>query len=499
VLDGNNGMPWELFPPFAMRAAVERFHQGPRHTRIFNHSINTAGYCRSRYMSAWAAEIDLLSSAYDVLVVQSAGNLQISGPGPYLGVRDHLIAGREYPAYLYEPSARIANPAQSLQALTVGSVPYGALEAGAWHSFAQESGHPSSFSRSGFGIWNVIKPEVVEYAGDAIRTDNAPPDVQIGGRINAACPELVRSTKFPPGPAYDRDQAGTSFAAPKVSRIAAQIQRLLPDEQTLLYRALIVQSARWPDWAEALLAELRQIDATRDPARRQHLLFELSQIIRCIGYGVPDEARATANDDHRTTLITTGDTPIRARECHIYQVPIPPQLRRQGDEFDICIEVTLSYVAQPRRTRRNLRRYLSTWVDWTSSKLGENLNDFRLRAMKEDDASAAEESGSVLPWTLHENPNWGYVRDTKRSSGTVQKDWAVVKSNTLPDHFCIAVVGHQGWSHDPDSTARYAMAVTFEILGKEIAIYDPLRLAVQDLQVEIEAEAETEVEINVEG
>ena len=65
-----------------------------------------------------------------------------------------------------------------------------------------------------------------------------------------------------------------------------------------------------------------------------------------------------------------------------------------------------------------------------------------------------------------------------------------MKSNTLPSDFCIAVVGHQGWSRDPDSTANYTLAVTFEILGQEIAIYDPLRTAVE-LQ-ELEAEAETE-------
>ena len=65
-------------------------------------------------MSAWAAEIDLLSATYDVLIVQSAGNLPTSGPVPYIGIKDHLDAGRTYPTYLNEASARIANPAQSL-------------------------------------------------------------------------------------------------------------------------------------------------------------------------------------------------------------------------------------------------------------------------------------------------------------------------------------------------------------------------------------------------
>src|ERR1019366_5048250 len=109
--------------------------------------------------------------------------------------------------------------------------------------------------------------------------------------------------------------------------------------------------------------------------------------------------------------------------------------------------------------------------------------------------------GSTLPWTLNESTITGFIRNTKRNNGTVQKDWAVVKSNTLPNDFCIAVVGHEGWSHDPDSTARYTLAVTFEILGQEISIYDPLRtsiLELQELETEVQAEVEAEAEAEVE-
>lgn len=497
VLDDNNRMPDEVFPAEAMRTAVERYHLGPRTTRIFNHSINAYGYCRLRYMSSWAAEIDALSNQHDVLVVQSAGNIRPTGPMPYPGVKDHLAAGRTYPEYLYEPAARVANPGQSLQALTVGSIAYDVFEAGNWRSFATEPDFPSAFSRSGPGIWNVIKPEVVEYGGDFIRTNNQPTDVQGGGGIPAACPELVRSTMFPPGPAADRDATGTSFATPKVARIAAQLQRLLPAEPTLLYRALLVQSAQWPAWAEGVLSQLRAPNGQLTPAMRQQLLDDASQIIRCIGFGIPDETRATVNTDHRTTFITSSETPIHAGECHIYQVPIPAALRQQADEYDIRIDVTLSYVAQPRRTRRNLRRYLSTWVDWVTSKLGEGLNDFRVRAMKDEENEGEPLPGSTLPWTLQDSSTTGLIRNTRRNSGTVQKDWAIVKSNALPDHFCIAVRGHQGWSRDPDTTARYALAVTFEIVGQEISIYEPLRTAVIELQTQIETEVEVEMEVEV--
>jgi hypothetical protein len=495
VLNDACQMPVELFPPAALRAAVERFNDGVRKTRIFNHSINSTGYCRTRYMSAWAAEIDSISAQRDVLVIQSAGNLPDNGTPPYIGTRDHLIAGRDYPHYLTQPSCRVANPAQSLQALTVGSVAYGPFADSDWRSFAADPGHPSAFSRSGFGIWDVIKPEVVEYGGDCLRNGSAPPDVGTPVQGRSCYPELVRSTLYPPGPAADRDEVGTSFAAPKVARIAAQLQRILPDESSLLYRALIVQSATWPDWAARLIAQLTDptlgLDQPTTDLLRQQALAALMQI----GFGIPDEARATTNTDFRTTYISSGEQFIHAKECHIYQVPIPQELRRQADEFDIKVEVTLSYVAQPRRTRRNLRRYLSTWVDWKSSKLDEPLDVFRRRAIKDDDEGSGADEAQVFPWVLHENPKWGVIRGAKRNGGTVQKDWAIAKSNRLPDHFCLAVVGHNGWSHDPDSAASYSMAVSFEILGQEIPIYEPLLVAVRELQAEIEAETEAEIEV----
>src|SRR5690606_6716107 len=126
-------------------------------------------------------------------------------------------------------------------------------------------------------------------------------------------------------------------------------------EPALLYRALVVQSARWPEWAERLLEQQRALGAG-EAERRAWLQERVGELIRTIGFGVPDEARATANTPHRTTLITRGSTAICARECHVYLVPIPTALRRPGEDFDVRIDVTLSYVAQPRRTRRTVRR-----------------------------------------------------------------------------------------------------------------------------------------------
>jgi hypothetical protein len=496
ILNENSRMPLDLYPPEAIRAVVKRFHLGPRATKIFNQSINAAAACRLNRMSAWAAEIDALSERYDVLIIQSAGNLSFNGPNSQPGIRDHLLAGRDYPTYLLERSSRIANPGQSLQALTVGSVAYGELQNASWKTFATNNGDPSAFSRTGPSLWNIIKPEVVEYGGDDVRSLHGS-DVNTGARVAGAAPEMIRSTAFPPGPAFSRDDTGTSFAAPKVTRIAARLSSLLPEHPALLYRALIVQSARWPAWAEQKINQIRSLPAGEDDALKNQLVTDVSNLIRSIGYGIPNDERATTNTDHRVTAITSDAVRIHARECHIYQVPIPEQLRGVADEFDVRIDITLSWVAQPRRTRRRLRRYLSTWVDWKSSKLGEGLKDFCARALKSPDDMPEGIAGSTLPWTLQKNPDHGYVKEVKSNSGTVQKDWAVVKSNTLPDHFCIAVVGHEGWSRDPDSTARYALVVTFEVVGQEVAIYEPLKIAIEALEAESGLDLESEIEVEI--
>ncbi len=476
VLDDECRMPNEVLPPALIRDVVLHYHNGPRNTRIFNHSINADAPCRRKHMSAWAAEIDRLSNEHDILVIQSIGNLRPSHPAPQAGVTELLSTGKVYPDYLSEDCCRLSNPAQSFQALTVGSVAYNLYEQDDWRSFASQPGEPSAFSRSGLGIWDSIKPEVVEFGGDLLRTPGNTPSVTAPGHAKECYPPLVRSTLHG-GPAFDRDDIGTSYAAPKVTRIAARLQSVLPEESCLLYRALIVQSARWPDWANSLSKEQK------------------SSLMKRIGYGAPDLERATTNTPYRTNFITAGEQEIKQGGCHVYQVPIPHEIRRAGADYNILVEVTLSYAAEPRRTRQTHRGYLSTWLDWVSNRKDETMESFIPWALKGEEQ--IEREGKSLGWVVAARSGDGQVTDIRRSVGTVQKDWTYIKSHSLPENFCIAVRGHKGWSKDPDNTASYTLAVTFEIVGKEIEIYDPLRTAVLELQAELgEIETEAEVEID---
>jgi hypothetical protein len=478
VLDANCKMPLTMLPAAVIRDVISHFNRGQNPTRIFNHSINSTVASRTRHMSSWAAEIDQLSHDRDILVLQSVGNIRPANPVPNPGVAEHLAVGKSYPNYLSEPASRIANPAQSLQALTVGSVAYDSVSVAGWQSCARQDGEPSAFSRSGPGIWDTIKPEVVEYGGDYMIDGSTPPSVTYPTACASAYPVLIGSTLHG-APAVTQDAVGTSYSAPKVARIAARLATVMPINSCLLYRALIIQSAQWPAWAETL------------PMQEQ------INVLRRLGYGLPNMSRATENTEFRATFTTSSDLTLGTKQCHVFQIPIPPELRTPGGEYDIRIDVTLSYSATPRRTRRSSRGYLAVWLDWIASQRGESAGAFMNRALATDDDADGDRNGE-LPWTIHPMTQHG-LSGVRRNRGTVQKDWAIVKSNALPDDLSIAVRGHQGWSHDPDETATYAIAVTFEIIGQEIPIYEPLRTAVLNLKSIVEVESEAELELEVEA
>lgn len=397
---------------------------------------------------------------YDVLFVQAAGNVDTDTIAAY------IQAGYPYPDYLERELCRICDPGQSLQALTVGSVALSDYQTEDTEALGGKD-HISAFSRSGPGIWDVVKPDVVEYGGTMVvpkeghLTFTTPKEV---------CPELVR--KSPVGPAYSKDQVGTSFAAPKVTSIAAKIEYLYPEAPALLYRALVAHSARWPEWVKN--------DSTK-----------YVEALRRMGYGIPDATRATRNDEFRITLLTEELREIGEGEAHVYRIPIPEELSSVGEENDILIEVTLSYAAKPRRTRRSVKRYLSTWVDWCCSRSGESFETFSRRIY--ETGRSTNDDGNFI-WTIGDATNHGQVDNFSNKNGTLQKDWTIIKSNELSDAFCIAVRGHKGWGSL--FKAKYSLVVSFEAIEQNVPIYEPIRTA---MEVEIEnSEIELELSSNEE-
>jgi len=250
----------------------------------------------------------------------------------------------------------------------------------------------------------------------------------------------------------------------KVSHIVAQLLKLYPAEDVNLLRALVIKGARLPN-----------------------VFFEKPTLksVKHFGYGIPSLERVTKNTHQRVTFYNVGE--IRAEEGHIYSLNIPAFLRSQVEEYDILIEVTLSYSAKVRRTRHKTKSYLATWLDWTSSKIDEPLADFKDYILKEIEKGKtnydAERRKTMkhLNWKINSDTRWG-VEVISRANSTVQKDWTIIKSHDLPSEISFAVRGHKGWDK-MYSEIPYSLVVSIEILNSNLEIYEAIRI---ENEVEIE-------------
>lgn len=461
ILNGRNQLPMDTNPCQVITEIIKTFFiDTTDRTKIYNHSVGESTPFdgeQFKHMSFWAAKMDELSYDNDILFIQAAGNI------PKEVIKAMIVSlNKSYPLYFSEKPARLSNPAQGLQAITVGSISHSDFEDDDYVAIGKR-GEISSFSRIGPGIWDSIKPDVVEYGGTHIinKGDNSLTTNK------DVCTDLIRTS--PQGPAHARDGIGTSFAAPKVAYIAGAIQKVMPDAPALLYRALIAQSARLPRDICRMTTDQKQMT------------------MRQMGYGLPDIKRATQNNDYRATFVTTTTIEIGAGEAHIYPICIPDTLRNIGDDYNILVEITLSYAAKPRRTRRGVRGYMSTWLDWICSRIGETEDVFKQRIFETD--KSIQDDGT-FKWAIREQNNWGDFKGFNRKGQTLQKDWCIVKSSQLNDAFCVAVRGHKGWGSL--FKAKYALAISFEAIDQNIEIYEQIRLA--NIRVEVETD-EVRVEL----
>ncbi len=435
VLDKHNRL-MDSFPASLMETIVNDHSD----CKAYNMSINASESYPSKHMTAWAASIDTLSHNKRRLFVISAGNIQPET------ITKHVQNGLHYPEYFKEQDCKVAEPAQSLFSLVVGSINHTDFEDENWKQIGSKN-DVSAFSRNGVGIWGSIKPDVVEYGGGLVELKGIPS--RINQNENTSI-ELTNTTLFGAPAVGRKSNAGTSFAAPKVTNIVGQLLNIYPDEDINLIRGLIAHGAQLP--------------------KGKHLTPSIIDIQQ-YGYGIPSLERVTRNSEQRITFYNTNT--LGADEGHIYSLKIPEILRDPGSDVNLLIEVSLTFTAEIRRTRQKTKSYLSTWLDWISSKLDESFDDFSQRAVKElhDNDITPNETGGVIRWMIRENKDWGAIKEITRTNSTLQKDWAIMKAYEMPEQLCFSIRGHKGWDKNKNKVP-YAFIVSIEAIDKDLPVYN---------------------------
>ena len=266
---------------------IEQSLRGNPTVKIWNCSFGTPKPGSPDLFGMMARELDVLADRHGVLFVIAAGNYAAAPLRCWPCTHDY--AGED----------RISEPAESVRALTVGSVAHiDALVA---------TGEPSPFTRRGPGPAKTPKPDITHYGGNC----------DANGAFGGAG---VRSI-LPGG--IIGESIGTSFATPLASALAANVWQALERNKTTVR----------PDIVKALMIHAAAINAPkRNPDEHNYH-----------GFGVPDSVLETlfCADDCFTLMFDAELFDGQIWEKTPF--PIPACLHPDGTHFRGEIILTLVY------------------------------------------------------------------------------------------------------------------------------------------------------------
>ncbi|MCI5145662.1 MAG: hypothetical protein D3923_09050, partial [Candidatus Electrothrix sp. AR3] len=227
-----------------LKDAVESFLSNPEyHIRVVNISLGNPNEVWHKHYSRQkplAALIDELAFTFPhVVFVVSTGN---QSPLNFYDSVSEVV--ENYPRYLIDNEGfNIINPSSAALALTVGSIAgqtrfekdrYGRPEQ--IKTPIAQPHQPSPFTRTGCGINGMVKPELVEYGGNLILSEQYGRITEdTGGKLallnNKVTDDILQ---------FD---IGTSFAAPKVAHLVGKIANHFPDKSANFIKNMLLVGA----------------------------------------------------------------------------------------------------------------------------------------------------------------------------------------------------------------------------------------------------------------
>lgn len=429
--------------------------------------------------SSWSAELDqFMSGAEDGLqrlFVVSTGNNDAISPNLELWDLVH--------------TAQVEDPAQAWNAITVGAFTEKTTNDDPdfedWTPFSR-SGDISPASRSSIG-WRwasqaPYKPEVVAEGGNRLVSPDAT------SVTDAPAVSLLTTSGRSTGQLFETS-ADTSAASAQVSHMAAVLMQDYPAYWPETIRGLIIHSA---EWTNRMREKFGTLQGEHNARRCKEVM------LRTVGYGVPNLARARHSTNHQLTLITqnslqpftrpTGASESKdatLHEMHLHALPWPLEaLRALPAELDVKLRVTLSYFIEPNPGRRGYRQrysYQSHGLRFEVIRPGQSLDNFRtfINGVAESDDYTGPE-GDRDGWVL--GPQL-------RKRGSIHSDTWIGTAADLADMHTIAVFPVGGWWKFRTAQGRWNKSIRYSLI---------VSIDVPDEEVDIYSEVETKVTIPVE-
>lgn len=434
-------IPAEIFQEDIIERAVRDMFEGES---LETHSIRVINLSLGNYdqhylyeMSPWAKLLDWLSFKYQVLFIVSAGNyddhIQLADTDG-AQVRGQVVEGIDK----NQLNHRLLSPAESINALTVGSLHYdlyGELDNSVRGFDPVENGNsPAPYSRIGPGYLGAIKPEIFA-PGGRLLYDRKPDDNQTLVPVfsnnppgtRAACPgiepERLTNTSY---------RAGTSHAAAIASHGAGRIYEMLeelreeqgnepsPDFDAVLIKTLLVHSASQGENSAAY-------EHLKNPVNSRKFKKYLS---RYLGYGSINVDRILECTRVRATAIGYGR--IAQKYRHHFSFPLPAGVSIHDY---LKLTVTLAWFSPINPLHIRMRR----------AKLR-----FTGASLRGNEGHRRQES------------DWQQVL-----KGTVQHEIFSLEKSNLPEEELTLFVECAPGAGNLDTEIPYGLAVTLEIAEQE--------------------------------
>jgi hypothetical protein len=383
------------------------------------------------------------------------------------------------------PSQPLEDPSQSWNALTIGGftrkeqppAPPPVLKP------VVPGNHRSPFSRGSQSLPNElvpIKPEVLFEAGNMSSDSTGYCAWEPSMSLLSTGSDVVSEPLVP----FWATSAATGMAGNFLGRLQATHPELWPET----HRALVVDSARWPQPIRKKFIGTGAYWKAGTKAEKQRHLREF-------GYGVPDIERALTSALNDATLIaqaelqpyTLGADGKSAvfNEMHFYDLPWPRHSLEQLENAIVTMKVTLSYFIEPNLSGKAATRpdtYRSFGLRFDMKKRGESSKHFRSRITASQTSEGIGVDGEASRWLLGPKAI---------QAGSLHCDLWRGRAIELAGHDEIAIYPVGGWwkSHTGQKRfkdkARYSLVISISASDLDVDLYSEIFAEVTAKEVEV--------------
>ena len=490
VTNENNEYDEDLLVETQLDKAIRAFVEQYPNCKVINISLGNADqiYRDGLKQFRLAAKIDEIAYDYqhkNIVFVISAGNAF------YEEAKSDEQLRTDYPNYLLNNTARIIDPATSAIAITVGSLSFGRGSITEpsdvrRQAIAKLPGYPSPFTRTGFGVDGMIKPDVVDFGGDLVLDlsyreslglpkTNVLPDNVAGVSVVTLSKDL-NSSLF-------QICSGTSFAAPRVANIAAQLFTKYPDASSNLIRALIINSAVLP---QEIPPEFQYNSQQSQRERTKQIEKQLA----IYGYGQANLERAMYSAENYVVL-SEDNISIKVGYFHIYEIPqLPPEF------FEVkgtrILSITLAFDPPTRPTRGD--SYLGVTMEFDLFK-GIDCGIVRKAYETASQTSSPDDSTDNTKGKLIRQYGAGIEvklspSPTVRKKGTVQRGQVKIfpqSTNYDRGNMTLVVTCNRKWAKPDDiEMQRYALVACISHSDPQVDLYNRMKIQIAQRQRERE-------------